>query len=221
MKKRKKKLPRFLPLERDFGRKGFRVVAGLDEAGRGPWAGPLVCAAVTLKPRIRLPGLTDAKLLTPSTRAFLAKKIQASCDFGIGVVGPEVIDTRGLIKACELGFKRAIANLRKNPDFLLIDGNDHFLFDQAFCSIIRGDRRIRSIAAASVIAKVTRDKLILRLAKRYPNYAFEKHKGYGTRLHRELLGQYGPCEIHRKTYKPIKRVIEVAAKKPYFSRETL
>lgn len=201
-----KKRHRFLPLEGLLRRRGYRV-AGLDEAGRGPWAGPLVCAAAVLKPRIKLPGLTDAKLLTPRKREELFEKILKKCDTGIGIVQAEEIDTLGLIKACEKAFLRATRRLKRKPNFLIVDGNDHFVFPIPFQSIIRGDRRIRSVAAASVLAKVIRDKLMMRLASRYPHYAFERHKGYGTRLHRRLLLRFGPCKIHRRSFRPVKEAL--------------
>lgn len=194
---------RFSALEQLCRQKGYQLIAGLDEAGRGPWAGPLVCAAVILKPRVHLPKLNDSKLLTPLTREFLAKKIKAECHYGIGVVSPQAIDRLGLIRACEKAFILAVRKLTVIPDYLLVDGNDYFKFPYPFQSIIRGDRRVRSIAAASIIAKVHRDALMKKLAIKFSKYAFEKHKGYGTRLHRKLLEEFGPCKIHRLSYKPL------------------
>lgn len=209
MKRRKlKKKPRFLPLERMWKKRGYRVIAGLDEAGRGPWAGPLVCAAVILKPRTRLPGLNDAKLIKPQLREALALKIKAECDYGVGVVSSRVIDRFGLIKACEKAFFKAVLRLSKRVDLLLIDGNDHFQFPYAFQSIIRGDRKVRSIAAASILAKVHRDKLMVKASKEFPNFSFHIHKGYGTKLHQKLLKTFGPSKIHRLSFRPVKAMVE-------------
>lgn len=194
---------RFLPLERECRKRGYRLIAGLDEAGRGPWAGPLVCAAVILRTRVHLKGLTDSKLLRPAMRQSFAKKIRSTCDYGIGVVSSKMIDRHGLIKACEKAFLKAIEKLSKKPNFLLVDGNDHFQFPIPFQSIIRGDRRIRSIAAASVLAKVYRDRLMEKLSKKYPQFQFHRHKGYGTRLHAKLLRKFGPTKIHRFSFQPV------------------
>ncbi len=206
-KPKRRRVRRFDPFEKKAKERGYRVIAGLDEAGRGPWAGPLVCAAVILRPGLKLPGLTDSKLLTRSSREFLFKLIIEKCEYGIGIVSSKIIDCNGLIKACETAFKKAVQNLPRLPDFLLVDGNDHFKFDYPFKSIIRGDRRSRSIAAASVIAKVHRDRLMRSLARKYPHFHFDKHKGYGTRLHARLLRLHGPTKIHRFSFRPMRATV--------------
>lgn len=181
-------------------RKRHKIVAGLDEAGRGPFAGPVVCSAVVFRKRIKLPGLTDSKLLSVKKREEFFKKIIENAYVGIGKASNLEIDRYGLIKACEIGFKRALKKLGIKPHFLLIDGNDKFNFKIPFKTIIRGDRKVRAISAASVIAKVYRDGLMRRFALRYPQYKFDIHKGYGTRMHGSLIRKHGLCRIHRKSF---------------------
>ncbi|KKP37567.1 MAG: Ribonuclease H [Candidatus Peregrinibacteria bacterium GW2011_GWF2_33_10] len=186
----------------------------MDEAGRGPWAGPVFCAAVFIPKNIRILGLNDSKLLTPSQRGRLFEIIIAKTIFGIGSSSHLEIDALGLIKAVELGFKRALNELvLKTPKkfydhfFLQIDGRDKFVFDYPYQSIIRGDQKVKSISAASILAKVSRDRFMLEIAKKYPHYGFEKHKGYGTKLHLERLRKYGACDIHRRSFRPVEEIL--------------
>lgn len=183
------------------------IIAAMDEAGRGSWAGPVVAAAIIMPKGLRLPGLTDSKLLSAQQRDFFYEKLVKICDYGVGVSSHEEVDKFGLLYATHKAFAQALASLKTKPDHVLIDGRDKFKFDVPHTSIIKGDLKVRAISAASVIAKVTRDRLMLEYAVTYPNYAFDEHKGYGTERHQVALKNHGPCDIHRKTYAPIMELI--------------
>lgn len=176
----------------------------MDESGRGSWAGPVVAAAVILPKRLHLPGLNDSKLVAPERRKILYKKITRCCPYGIGIASHHEVDEEGLLRATFLAFQRALNNLTLKPHHLLIDGRDKFFFKIPHTSIIRGDRKVRCISAASIIAKVVRDALMLAYSKQYPFYGFNRHKGYGTVLHWRTLSVFGPSQLHRKSYKPLK-----------------
>jgi len=179
----------------------------MDEAGRGSWAGPVLASAVILPKGLKLAGLNDSKLLTEAKREELYKKITTSCQFGIGMATHTEVDNHGLLHATYLAFKRALDALPIKPSHILIDGRDKFTFTVPHTSIIKGDQKIRAISAASIVAKVSRDRLMKDLALKYPSYGFEEHKGYGTERHQNALKDYGPSEIHRKSYTPIKNLI--------------
>lgn len=181
-------------------------VAGMDEAGRGSWAGPVVAGAVILPKKIRLPGLNDSKKLTEKGRERLYSLITRSCVYSVGIASESEVDELGLSRATFLAFKRALESLPEKPQHLYIDGRDPFVFDTPHTSVIRGDQIFRCIAAASIIAKVTRDHLMCELSKKYPLYDFHIHKGYGTQAHHKALRQHGPCELHRKSYQPLKQL---------------
>lgn len=182
--------------------KGYTRIAGVDEAGRGPLAGPIVAAAVILTEPI--PGIDDSKKLTEKKRdAFYNIIRQGDHAVGVGIINAKEIDFIGIQAANYQSMNDAAHNIQPKPDFLLVDG-----FTIADCSIpqqriIKGDQLSQSIAAASVIAKVTRDRLMLDLDARYPEYGFARHKGYGTKMHMEAIEQHGPCDAHRKTFAPI------------------
>lgn len=182
------------------------IIAGMDEAGRGSWAGPVVAAAVILPKGLRLGGLNDSKLVPPAKREKLFEKIVRYCDYGVGLASHEEVDRCGLLQATYYAFKRALENLPTKPDHILIDGRDKFAFVIPHTSIIRGDQKVRCISAASIIAKVTRDRLMVEYGKRYPQYGFQMHKGYGTEAHQLALREHGPCELHRKSYEPLKKL---------------
>jgi len=192
--------------EKKLWKRGFDVV-GLDEAGRGPLAGPVVAAAifVTKNCRIKLK-IKDSKKLSENQRNFFYgiltghKQVQ----WGIGVVSEKVIDKINILEATKLAMVKALASLRANPNFLMIDGNFTINVKIPQVSIIRGDQKVFSIAAASIIAKVTRDGIMRQMHKKYPQYGFHLHKGYGTKLHMETLQKFGPCNIHRKSFYPIR-----------------
>lgn len=192
--------------DKDYLRR-YENIAGLDEAGTGSWAGPVVAAAVILpSKKIHLPGLTDSKLLTSSKREKLFELIVKKCTFGIGIVKNTYLDRFGLSHAVRAAFEIALSELDITPDLLLIDGRDIYSFAIPHISIIKGDRKVRAISAASILAKVTRDRIMTEYAKEHPNYMFDKHKGYGTGQHRQLLKRYGPSPIHRLSYEPIKKL---------------
>jgi ribonuclease HII len=184
--------------------KDYQAVAGVDEAGRGPLAGPVVAAAVLLAPDSKFNGLDDSKKLSPKIREkfFLIIKEQA-LSYGIGIVDVKKIEKINILQASLLAMKHAVENLSLKPDLLLIDGNQAIDTDIKQWTIVKGDSLSQSIAAASVLAKVTRDKLMEQYHEQFPRYAFNKHKGYGTSLHRDLIKKYGPCPIHRRNFKGV------------------
>lgn len=178
----------------------------MDEAGRGSWAGPVVAAAVVLPKGLRLSGLNDSKLVLPAKRDELYDKIVQSCPYGVGLATQEEVDSMGLLQATLLAFRRALEKLPERVDHLLIDGRDAFSFPVPHTSIIRGDQKVRCIMAASILAKVTRDRLMVEYSQSYPAYGFDLHKGYGTQAHQRALKENGPCDLHRKTYAPLKKI---------------
>lgn len=186
--------------------RGYRLVAGLDEAGRGPLAGPVVAAAVILPRRFRLAGLNDSKQVTESERERLYEEIaERAVRFGIGCASEQEIDAMNILEATRLAMDRAIQAIVPPPDFLLIDALTLPSVSLPQRSIIKGDGLCLSIAAASILAKVSRDRLMREYHRRYPQYNFLAHKGYGTAEHLRLLAHYGPCEIHRRTFGPVLR----------------
>ena len=189
-------------IENDLKDKGYNLIAGVDEAGRGPLAGPVCAAAVILPDNCEIEGLNDSKKLSEKKREALFDVIkQEAISYSIELVDNNVIDNINILNATMLCMKRAVENLETTPDFVIIDGNKtpDALPVESEC-VVKGDAKSMSIAAASVLAKVTRDRLMLELVEKYPQYEFNKHKGYGTKLHCEKLLEYGPCEIHRKTF---------------------
>jgi len=181
---------------------GFLYIAGVDEAGRGPLAGPVVSASVILKENAKLDGLTDSKKLSAKKREELFPEIIRQClDFSITAVPNQIIDEINILNATRLANAENIKRLKIKPDIAVMDGRDKQFLEIPFINIIKGDLYIKSIAAASVLAKVFRDRLMLIYSEIYPNYGFEKSMGYGTREHRNLLEKFGQCEIHRKSFK--------------------
>jgi ribonuclease HII len=181
---------------------GYKIVAGIDEAGRGPLAGPVVAAAVVIHDTSFSERIDDSKKLTERMRERAFFDILNRCDIGIGTVSVEDIDDINILNATLLAMKRAVAELDREPDHLLIDGRMKVAVPQTRTYLIRGDSLSASIACASIIAKVFRDKLMLEEDKRYPNYGFVRHKGYGTREHMDAIRKHGFCPIHRKTFGP-------------------
>lgn len=180
---------------------GFEVICGVDEAGRGPLAGPVCAAAVVLPKGLEIPGLTDSKKLTDKKRRELFPIIQEQAiAYGIGLASHEEIDEINILQATYLAMERALAQLHTKPDIALVDGNRAKDFGLPVRTVVKGDSLSANIAAASVLAKVTRDNLMLELAQQYPEYGFEVHKGYGTKAHYEALRQYGASPIHRVTF---------------------
>lgn len=194
-------------LEKKLNKKGFILVAGVDEAGKGSWAGPIVAAAVILDPKIKIKGVKDSKLLSVLQRKDLFQEIKnKAIAFGVGEVSAAMIDKIGITAANKLAMQRAIEKLNPKPQYILVDAVKLEL-EIPSEAIIDGDYKIASIAAASIIAKVHRDNLMEKLDEKFPRYSFKQHKGYGTNHHFHMLNQYGPCEIHRKTFKPIKDLL--------------
>lgn len=196
--------------ERELAEQGFSRIAGVDEAGRGPLAGPVVAAAVVLDPETagRFRGLTDSKLLTPAQRDFWFERISLwAMDFSIARADPEEIDTLNILVASRKAMERAIQGLTQAPDHLLIDGIVAVESPLRQWCLKQGDRRSLSIAAASVLAKVTRDRFMEEQARLYPQYQFAKNKGYGTREHLEALRRFGCCPLHRKTFRGVREVL--------------
>ncbi len=188
-----------------------KVVAGLDEAGRGAWAGPVVAAAVILPTdpdRLveALAGVDDSKRLSPAARDRLYHRIRAVAATAVGVIPPEVIDEIGILNATYRAMQAALAALPQQPDSLLIDYIPRPLDDWPQQRLVRGERASLSIAAASIIAKVHRDRLMVALDEQYPGYGFARHKGYGTKQHRRALDALGPCAIHRRSWAPIRQL---------------
>jgi len=182
-------------------------VAGVDEAGRGPWAGPVVAAAVILDQTNFPDGLDDSKKLSAKKRGILFGLIMAQAKVGVGQASVEEIDTLNILQATMLAMVRAVENLPQKPAFVLIDGNRCPEMEIPSQAIIKGDARSFSIAAASIIAKVTRDQIMADLAKTWPDYGWERNAGYGTSLHQQGLNLVGISPHHRKTYAPIRKII--------------
>ncbi len=189
-------------LEGELRRQGYSLIAGVDEAGRGPLAGPVVAAAVILPGDAWIPGVDDSKRLAPERRETLFSKIKESAlSVGIGEASVQEIDESNILQATFLAMRRALANLRLIPDLALIDGNRILPgcpIDQQ--TLVHGDSRCFSIAAASIIAKVHRDRLMRRYHEIFPQYRFDRHKGYGTREHLHAILKFGYCELHRRSF---------------------
>lgn len=182
-------------------KKGFLRLAGIDEAGRGPLAGPVVAAAVVLSEGARIKGLRDSKKVPERERGILfSELLHSSEDIGIGIVEPEEIDRVNILRATRIAMQHAVENLSKPPDILVIDALPLPLIPIRQISITKGESVSASVAAASIIAKCVRDNIMMEYHRQYPNYNFEKNKGYSTREHLDMLRLYGPCPIHRKSF---------------------
>ena len=179
----------------------IKFLAGVDEAGRGPLAGPVVAAAVIFERDTHIEGIADSKTLSEKKREFLFEKIISKCvSYSVSVIDHGIIDEINILKASLLAMKNAVEGLTVKPDLVLIDGNKSFYFDVPVITIIKGDAKSFSIGAASIIAKVTRDRLMRKYSLDYPNYLLEKNKGYPTLQHRQAVLKFGPSPIHRKTF---------------------
>ncbi len=196
----------WLLYENEKYQQGFKVICGIDEAGRGPLAGPVYAAAVILKKGQTIEGVNDSKKLSEKKREALYNKIIDEClASAIGVADEKEIDEINILQATFLAMKRAVDGLSIKPDCALVDGNQIPPLDCSVTTVIKGDSKSESIAAASILAKVARDRYMLEMAQKYPQYCFEKHKGYGTKLHYEMIEKYGICDIHRKSF--LKKVL--------------
>ncbi|MDY2809329.1 MAG: ribonuclease HII [Candidatus Faecousia sp.] len=188
-------------IEQTWADRGFHAICGIDEAGRGPLAGPVCAAAVILPERLDIPGLNDSKKLTDKKRRELFPIIEEQAvAFGLGWASQEEIDEINILQATFLAMSRAVEQLKIRPDLALVDGNRAPALDLPVETVVKGDSLSASIAAASVLAKVSRDDVMLRMAEEYPGYGFEVHKGYGTKAHYEALRKFGPSPIHRRTF---------------------
>ena len=190
-----------IKLEKEAAKAGYSAVAGIDEAGRGPLAGPVVAAACLFSRPLFFPGINDSKLLSPKKRKqlFLSLKEHKDVVFSVGIISHEEIDEINILEATKKAMRQAVDGLSQEPDHLLVDGL--FLEHKISCQkVIHGDRLSQLIAAASILAKETRDSLMETYDQQYPEYGFARHKGYGTKKHREALLKFGPCPIHRKSF---------------------
>jgi ribonuclease HII len=193
--------------ERAAIRAGQHPVAGVDEAGRGPWAGPVIAAAVILNPAAIPDGIADSKALTEAKRERIFSEIMRTAEVGIGMQTAADIDRINILQATIAAMRAALHQLPRRPSLALIDGNRPPGGDIPTRTIIQGDAICLSIAAASIIAKVTRDRLMTELGRTHPGYGFEQHKGYGTALHRECITRLGVMQEHRKSFKPIQTAL--------------
>jgi ribonuclease HII len=195
------KLEQMLDFEKKAWLQGFQCLAGVDEAGRGPLAGPVVAAACVLDPTRPIYGLDDSKKLTPARRERLYELIrQQAIAWHVGMAGPDVVDQINILQATCQAMREAVRGLGAVPDLLLVDAVKLAGTERTVWPIIRGDALSASIAAASILAKVTRDRLMDEYDSVYPEYGFSQHKGYGTPLHYEAILRYGPCPIHRRSF---------------------
>lgn len=196
-----------LEYENELYEKGITLIAGVDEVGRGPLIGPVVAAAVILPKGFYHPGIKDSKKLSEKKREELYKVItENALSIGVGTVSEEVIDEINIYEATKIAMKEAINNLSPSPEHVLIDAMKLEL-KMPSTSIIKGDALSESIAAASIIAKVTRDHLLMKMDEEYPMYDLKNNKGYGTKKHLEALEKYGACKYHRKSYSPVTKVL--------------
>jgi ribonuclease HII len=200
--------PDLLLFEKKAFQKGFSRIAGIDEAGRGPLAGPVVSAAVIFPISLQIPGISDSKKLTPKKRDYLYEKIyDLAVSVGIGIVDPFEIDRINILQAALLSMAMAVENLAPQPDCLLIDGTFPISSALPQEAIPKGDALSVSIAAASIVAKVTRDRLMKRYHQDYPQFEFSKHKGYPTKAHKQAIQKFGCCPIHRRSFKGVKEYL--------------
>jgi ribonuclease HII len=216
-------------LERELLNQGYQNIVGVDEVGRGAWAGPIIAVAAMInsKPQItrnkqipnikfqsssarqapNLSGIKDSKLLSEKAREKIFEQLSRQVIWSVGIVSHKEIDQRGMTWANQMVIKRAIKKLAIEPDYLLIDQVYGFKHQRPHQLIINGDRQVLSIAVASILAKVTRDRLMRKYHQKFPKFNFQRHKGYGTKLHQSCLQKYGICKIHRQSYKPIKKIM--------------
>ena len=207
-----------LDKEKSLFREGYKLIGSIDESGRGPLAGPVVAVTVTLKPETyeeiisceELKEINDSKKLTSKKReGFFDLISEKFFEVGVGICDNRTVDRVNVLQAAFLAMKKSIGALKEKPDFILLDGG--FPIPNTTCAqqnIVKGDSFIFSIAAASIIAKVTRDRIMKQIHEKYPLYGFDKHKGYGTKFHLTALEEYGPCPLHRKSFKPVSVLIK-------------
>ena len=207
-----------LKYENYYYDKGYERICGVDEAGRGPLAGPVCAAAVILPRGLVIEQVNDSKKLSEKKREMLFDIIKEKAEaYNIAWATVEEIESMNILNATMLAMRRAVEGLAVSADFALIDGNRRPVLDIPCVDIVKGDSLSESIAAASILAKVSRDRLMLELAKKYPDYGFEKHKGYGSELHRNMIREHGPCEIHRLSF--LSGILNPGQKKPRTAKQ--
>ena len=200
----------FTAMEERLYEQSFRSICGVDEAGRGPLAGPVVAAAVIMPVDCQIDGLDDSKKLSPLRRRKLFDEIaRRDLICSVGVIDHECIDQINILQASLMAMRKAVMDLKSNPDFVLVDGN-HTIPKLSLpqYAIVKGDSRCRAIAAASIVAKVTRDCIMDKYQALYPSFSFSQHKGYPTEKHIAELKEHGPCEIHRRSFRPVAEILE-------------
>lgn len=199
--KEEERLQKMLEIEEGLYSKGIKLVCGVDEAGRGPLCGPVVAAAVILKPDSKIEGVNDSKKLSEKKREQVYEAImQNALAVGVGISDVDVIESVNILNATKLAMKEAISKLKVQPEYVLIDGNQMIDITIPGETVVHGDAISESIAAASIIAKVTRDRMLIEWDKEYPEYGFAKHKGYGTKAHIDAIAKYGLTPIHRPSF---------------------
>ena len=194
--------------EENLFNEGIVNIAGIDEAGRGPLAGPVVAAAVILPREEKISGVNDSKKLTEKQRNSIYPEILKRASVGLGVISEKIIDEINIYQAARLAMKEAVLDLPHEAGYLLIDGTMSIDIPITAMSIVRGDAKSASIAAASIVAKVVRDGIMRKMHEKYPEYDFAQHKGYPTKKHCEALFRHGPCPIHRRSFGPVKRLLQ-------------
>ncbi len=199
--KEEERLGRMLEIEERLYNEGFNLVCGIDEAGRGPLCGPVVAAAVILKKEDKIEGVNDSKKLSEKKREEVYERIMSQAiAVGVGIKDVDVIEKENILGATKLAMIEALNKLSIKPEYVLIDGNQMINIDIKGETVVHGDAVSESIAAASIVAKVTRDRMLIEWDKKYPEYGFAKHKGYGTKAHIEAIKKYGLCDIHRPSF---------------------
>ena len=203
-----KKHSKLLLFDQDFLNQGFTSLTGVDEAGRGPWAGPVVASAVIVRDFSFESDINDSKKMTPSSRARAYDEILTKCVVGVGVVDSDTIDKINILEATFCAMQEALKNVRQAPDCVLVDGNRMPKSSYRLTPVTGGDAKSFSVACASIVAKVTRDRMMEYFDEVFPQYGFKEHKGYGTPAHQAALEKHGPCRIHRKSFAPIKALLK-------------
>ncbi len=194
--------------EREMLQKGYQFIGGADEVGRGPLAGPVVSAAVILPPETKIPDINDSKKLSSQKREYLFEVIKdKAVSIGVGIVSVKDIDSLNILQATYMSMRYAVKQLNPQPQCLLLDALNVPGIDIEQKGIIKGDQKSISIAAASIVAKVTRDRMMLEIDEAYPQYGFANHKGYGTKQHLDALRKHGVCPIHRKSFAPVRDIL--------------
>ncbi|MEG0873111.1 MAG: ribonuclease HII [Clostridia bacterium] len=195
------RLKHMLEIEESLQEKGYNYICGVDEAGRGPLFGPVVAAAVILPKGECIEGVNDSKKISEKKRELLYEQImQKAIAVGVGISDVETIEEVNILNATKIAMKKAIDKLEQRPDYVLIDGNQKIQIDIPMSTVVSGDAKSESIAAASIIAKVTRDRMLVEWDKEYPEYGLARHKGYGTKIHTEAIAKFGITPLHRKSF---------------------